>query len=387
MNDDSSPQLIRAQWVRLIGLRVLHGAAIALCTFGSSVGITVSVSAQEHDLESAWARFDDATEELRERILDEVGRRVQESNDAALVALRDLVDRARKETRVVLTDLPEYYLPAEFAPDPRAGANERKLLLPDDPLAVERRNRFRPGDNSPPLPIEVWYDHASGRVVRSRKPLDTHDRLWSLLAGYPPDSDLFLAWVEKKLDQRREMRPLARHFSHLYADLDGRVYPDVTLYDALASREPMDMPDVDVIAFARKILDDNSYVSPIPGNSRRTKLYAEISDHFLEYFRYRTLLEALSLLWLDPDAELRPEHENLRTNVLVVLVGHDQDLDDLAKILKKCKNREDFLDEALRCTKAPGTFPAMDALKQQRLRSLWVVHQITVKVLQEFGML
>ena len=57
------------------------------------------------------------------------------------------------------------------------------------------------------------------------------------------------------LDKRRSHAKVAAWAAHLYADLDARVYDNITIYEAWYAGKIMDIPDVDAVPFAIKIID------------------------------------------------------------------------------------------------------------------------------------
>ena len=81
-----------------------------------------------------------------------------------------------------------------------------------------------------------------------------------------------------RLDTDGDQRRLAGFFEQLYADRDGHVFAGISLYEAWYSGRTVEVPDVDAIAFAQRVLRTQSFVSPIPDGRRRDRLYRQIRE-------------------------------------------------------------------------------------------------------------
>ena len=127
----------------------------------------------------------------------------------------------------------------------------------------------------------------------------------------PAGSDAATAAILQHLDSDGTERDVAAWFGHLYADRNGRVFADVTLYEAWYSNKTVEVPDIDAIAFARKILRTRSFVSPIPAGSRRDRLYRQISRAFAEHRQYRTLREAAAASFVAAEPPLESTYRSL----------------------------------------------------------------------------
>lgn len=161
------------------------------------------------------------------------------------------------------------------------------------------------------LAAGVVYEWATAAVVQARTS-PTDDQVFdNLVAGYVPGSDEAIAQVLAAIDNEPGQRRLATWFGHLYADRDGRVFADVTLYEAWCGGRTIEMPDTDAIAFARQVLETRSFTAPLPTNRRRERLYEKIRDAFAAHREYRSLRGALAATFVTATPALGPEYEAL----------------------------------------------------------------------------
>jgi hypothetical protein len=341
--------------------------------------------------ESAGAleRFRAAAEDTRWAVVHDITRRVEASGEPGLRELLRLRDHALAELPFAPYRPPRFHDPAEFAAEESAkGRVHREFLDPDSEEARRQRDQYRPGDNIPPLYFEVRYEFGPHSAVELPVSLEPERILLNYLSGEIPRADVLLAWLEWKFDHDRRYSEVAEHFAHAYCDLAGRCNEDVTLYDAIASEEHMDMPDVDVIAFARRIEDDDSYRSPIPAGSRRERLYQRVEDAFLPYFRYRSFVEEAAYLYLNPEAWLRPEHEGLRQNVLFLVAHLEGDVDRLRAEFADAGDRAGFMDRSLELVKENSRSwrQKIERLTRERTETRWAVAAEAYAVLEEYGL-
>ena len=143
---------------------------------------------------------------------------------------------------------------------------------------------------------KTWgYDWGRSKIVRYRKEtwVDAFENLWN---GWPPDVDLAIAAVCARLDAEAgsEVRRLGHWFEHAYCDREGRIYPDITLYEAWASGRQVEVPDVDSVAFAHLVLGDRSVRTPVVG-ATRTRVYEAIRAGASAWRRHKTTVLAASL--------------------------------------------------------------------------------------------
>lgn len=335
-------------------------------------------------LDAAFQAFQEAPKETQKAVIAEIIERVEASDDASLKQLLELRDQAREELKVVPRPSPKYYDPEVWAP----GLYRRRFADPEDSGTSMVTGMYRPWESKPPFMARIEYDFGDDVGLDSGVDPSLQDALWDLLYGYPPGADVLVAYLAMKWDFDEGMDPYARHFSHLYCDLSGNAYREVTLYDALASGESMDMPDVDVIPYARLILKDKSFKSPIPPNARRERLYEKIKNGFLEFFRHRTWIEAAANLYVNPEAEIRPEHEPLRKRLLYAFALDGGDLDKIRSRFVKAKERRDFIRQV------DGLAINDRREDEKRLEFVtrinnarWAIARICYAVLREYGLL
>jgi len=336
-------------------------------------------------LEGAWSSFCNALPDVQVEIVGEIAARIEGSGDATLKPLLALRDRAVRELKTQPAKPREFYDPATYAP---RGSARRATIDPTSEDAAEKRGLFKPWDNELPFGARITWSFARDVALDWGVPVDPVRQLENFLNGYPPRADAMIAWLLQRFDFDDRTNALADHFDHVYCDLFGKAYPDVTLYDAWSSGNGMDMPDVDVIAFARRVKKDDSWVSPIPPDARRAKLYDQISDSFLVWFRYRVWIEAAASLYVRPEAPLRESHEGLRARLEALFALAEDDVDRIAKKLADAKTRDEFVasidaqlaaDEALRAK--------AERWRKRRQAQQWVVARCAYAVLREHGML
>ncbi len=335
-------------------------------------------------VDSALEAFAGAPDELQQSIIQEIERKIQESESPELKRLVDLGKEADRKLKRVDAPEPHFYDPAVYA----RGLVTRSWAGEDDEQHRFFQTVFQPLKNEPPFFLQVQYDFADDVGWHRATAPSARDRLWNYLNGYMPGADLLVAYASKQLDFEKRFDVAADHFAHAYCDLEGVAYSRVTLYDALASGEGIDMPDVDVIAYARRILRDRSYVSPIPASARRQKLYDEVKKGFLEYYQHRTWVEEASVLYLNPWAELRSEHEPIRERLLYAIALDEGDLSQLRKRFQKAGSRDRFIKQIDKAyLEDDGYQLRISELRQDRSRALWAVAIAAQEVLRVHGFL
>ncbi len=305
--------------------------------------------------------------------------------------LRQLRDHARKTLTVELRPgPPPWFDPVEYAGAEAArGRVVRKPVDPAGEDAAAQRGRFRPWENDPPFAIRVEWDFASDRAVKnSDAPLDSFGQLFNALNGYDQDADVLVAWLLSRFDFEKKLDAKASYFAHSYCDLGGRIYPEISLYDAWSSGTGMDMPDVDTIAWARLLMKDKSYVAPLPADARRQKLYDSLSAGFLEYFRYRIWIEGAAQIFINPDAPLREAHEPMRRRLLHLFTVCKGEVESIAKRLKELGTRDRFI-EAMDAEIAadPRADSAIARFVEKRVQERWTVARACYSVLRAHGLL
>jgi hypothetical protein len=223
--------------------------------------------------------------------------------------------------------------------------------------------------------------------VVSERPLTAEDRLYNVLYGYPPDVDRVVAWFEAKLDFDDHLDVFAEHFAHSYADLEGNCLESVSLYDAFASGEGIDMPDADVVPFARRVLGMANLRSVPPGADGAV-IYARVHDTFLEYYRYRTFVEYLANLFFNPEAPLSYEHETLRERILYSFHLDEQDPVKILRRWVRLGSRGAFVAEIDRLTEDDPSWRWYGRDVAARINATrWAIVGEACVVLQEHGLL
>ncbi|MEZ5962618.1 MAG: hypothetical protein R3F56_02115 [Planctomycetota bacterium] len=238
----------------------------------------------------------------------------------------------------------------------------------------------------PDLARQFDYDWVGGRVVR-RPALTWRERFANLLHGYPPDADAAFARVVAALDHDPGHRILADYFGHLYADRQGRVFAGITLYQAWYAGTTLEMPDVDCIAFAVRVLGDTSFESPIPADGRRQRLYTSIEARALAHRKYRTMLEAAAAAFVRAEPVLDGTYGRLAPRFHYLFRVCDDDLDAVRAELVRVGSRDALVahvdDEvtknsramALRDTRAAELTRMADTVRTVTLDALHVEGQ------------
>lgn len=357
-------------------------AAVAVVWIGASGG---AAGQQTDPVTAAFERFRAAEPAVKRALLDDLRASVLASDDAGVRAWLALREEALAE-RTCAPEPPRFFDPARFAPIWR-----RAFVPEDDPLAERVREEMRPWDNEPRCMLVTHrYDYGRDCIVRTGGAPDPDAELYDYLLGYPPDAALLVAFLESRLDFREDLDELARFFAHAYCDRAGNCFRGVTLYDAWAARSTLgiEAPDVDAIAFARLVLGDESYASPIPAGPARRRLYEAIHDRFLEYFRHRTWIEAAANLFLNPEAALRPEHEGLRERLFDAFAASGGDPERLARSFRQAGDRDRWIERIDRLRREhPERYRRGLAWRDEANRRRWWIAEAAYAQLREYGFL
>jgi hypothetical protein len=161
----------------------------------------------------------------------------------------------------------------------------------------------------------------------------------------PPAADQAVARALAVLDQDPRQHRLAAFFEHLYADRQGQVFAGVTLFDAWRAGTVVEMPDTDAIAFARQILGSRAFVSPIPADRRRERLYEQVREAFSEHREYRTLRLALAATYVAAHPTLDATYQDLVPRCHWLWQESGEDPRRLAERLAATKDRTTLLRE------------------------------------------
>jgi hypothetical protein len=335
---------------------------------------------------TAYEQFGKSPGEKRAAIVAEIARRIEECQDAGVRHLLALRDRAVRELKIVNRQAPAYYDPALYAPQAR-----RHFAEATDAIVAETAGRFDRVGSVPMYNGRISYDFGLNVGVDSGKDPSSDDVLWNYLYGYPPGADVLVAWLELKLDHDDTVDLLAEHFSHCYCDLEGTCFANLSLYDAFAAaavaEQNIDMPDPDVIAFARLVLKDDSFVSPIPPDSRQRELFGHETDYFLRYFRHRTFVEYCANLLVNPEIPISYAHEQLRERILYCFHLDGRDLTKIRNRLIRYGDRGNFVNSIDKLTlEDPYWRARAQEVAAAENETRWVIARLAYDVLRAEGL-
>jgi hypothetical protein len=289
-------------------------------------------------VESLWKRYQLLDQDHRQAVLRAMERRLlREDGDI----LQRIQGKQRGRTAYPQRPQPAWYEPAEYAPvaAPRhivaSGTDQHRAAL----------RRVKAFLFLPDLHATVVYDWGLGKAVRIADSLSDDDRFENLIHGYVPGSDEAAAQVLEALDTDPQQRKLANFFAHLYADRSGNVFADTPMFDVWYSGATVEMPDTDVIAFARHVLGSNSLVAPIPDDAQRAKVYQAMRDAFAAHRDYRTLRLAAAGAFVQAEPRIDLTYEPLVRRFHWLWPQLDYQPKQLAERLAKQKDRTAFLTE------------------------------------------
>lgn len=350
--------------------------------------ITLGLFLQDGDAADPLTRaidlFRSADPQVQASLLDDIRHRLEESDDPGIQHLVGLAARARKELKVNPWAGRSYFDPETYAP-----MWHREFVAANSDEAGYQYEMMRPWENEPGCySVRIRYDYGTDSAwdlgIEPGHEAALTDYLW----GFPSDPDLILAWLEMSFDFDRKQNKIATYFNHAYCDRNGACFPNITLYDAWASQSGIEMPDVDVIAYANDILRDRTYVSPIPANNRRQKLYDNMRTGFSEYFRHRSWVEAAANIYLNPEAVIRPDHEGIRERLYIVFARMDDDVKRIRGQFIKTGTRDRFIATSDRMTE--DNQKMIDSgyeWREMRNQTRWLVAETAYAVLREYGYL
>lgn len=152
---------------------------------------------------------------------------------------------------------------------------------------------------------EYRYEFATGQVVamgasRSERILQ---RMANMLRGLPPDVDLARAQLLKRLDRAGVIRAESKFFAHLYSDRDGNAYEGITLFDVWANEVPLEVPDVDALAYAW-LVHGNEDLRPPLNQADHQRWYPRMADSLKLTRDFSWSLEALAKVWFEGEPVL-----------------------------------------------------------------------------------
>ena len=347
--------------MRLLAHRANHGASALLASLAMAASCAVATAQDTPTAAQLRKRFDALTAAQQDATLADAQRRVAAIQDSALAraeafgasgdALPPLQQRVHHDEKV-------------FAPV----AKTRVRIPSTDPRAEKVRAEFPHVRLLRDLEPFAVYDWLHGEAVQRQDPLSVRDRFGNLACGYPPSADGAVARLLAILDRDGDQRDVASFCEHLYADRDGRVFEPVTLYEAWYSGRVVEVPDVDAIAFARTILQTDSFVSPIPEGRRRDRLYDQIRAAMKKHREYRTLCEAAAAAFVAAEPQLDPTYHPLvdRMHLLWAECGHDPV--EFGKRLTESDRSELIAQLDERATKTPEGYATLRESKDEKRR-------------------
>jgi hypothetical protein len=338
-------------------LRTLPLAALAALTASRAAGQEL-VPATPPTAAALIARLQRLDGDRASAVVRAMERHLQRLDDALLVGVLDL---ERDLSRYPQQPPRTWFAPSEYAPV----AAPRRLLGKGTAAHTRATAGMRPLAFLPDLATAVVYDWQLGKAVRYGADLRDADRFANYVRGYAPGADHAVARLLERFDGDPEQRALAGYFEHLYADRDGGVYAGVTLFEAWHAGALVEMPDVDVIAFARRVLGDGSFTAPLPANRRREQLYERIHAAFAAHREYRSLRLAAAAAFVAADPGLDEAYAPLVRRCHWLWVQTAGDPEAFAARLAAAADRAAFLreiDAAIRSS------PEVVEQRQQALR-------------------
>ncbi len=328
--------------------------------------------------------FSASEPDLQTMVLRDIENELARSSDAGVRDMVARTERARRELKLQKWTGVEMFDKDVYAPV----AAERQLVPADADDAQSAYELMRPWENQPSL--HGWryrYDYASNKAWEWDSDPGPEARLNDYLTGYTTNADVLLAWLESRFDFDKSFDKLADYFNHAYCDRYVSAFPNVTLYDSWASQNGMEMPDTEVIAFAVRVAGDKSFRSPIPNNSKRAQLYDRIRKEFLGYYRHRTWVEAAAGVYLNPECEIRSDHEPLRLRLITSFAMFDSDVEKVRTQFIKAGSRDAYVEVMDGLMEDPKVAAAANAWREARNESRWVVARVAYKVLRRYRLL
>lgn len=324
------------------------------------------------------ARFQALATIQKVGVLRRIAKRVEASPDPLLRQILAL--------RPATAELP----PLEAAPvhDPeewaKGAAPGRSRMAADSPRHQQVRAAFPALPFLDDLQTAIVYDWRHARVARREQGLSYDSRFANALGGWPPDADLIVAHLLAEFDADDRQHKLAEYFEHAWADLEARVYLDVTLFEAWCSGSQVDVPDVDAIPFATKILSDRTFVSPIPAGARRTRLYEQIRTAAAEHRRYRSVVICAAVAALRAEPILDKSYADLVPRFHLAWVEAGGNLETMTRLVADAaRDRDAFIAKT---DAAVIREPAVLERRERRKRDLLAIqHLVTDIATQELG--
>jgi len=261
----------------------------------------------------------------------------------------------------------------------------RRPLAANSSDAIAVRNLLLSAPGTRRLDSGWMVDYAQRTLVRLPHQDDPWRQFENALLGMSPDWDLAEALVELALDDGALQKEFTA-FAHAYTDRWGGVYPGVTLYDAYASLQTIEMPDVDTLGILHDLVGEwDLYTSPVPAHQHE-ELYAKTGAIFKRLLRHRGLRTNLARAYLCGTAELRDSYGNNLDHFHALWESVTSDPATLAKQLPDEAGWRDYLQGWLdRCAAEPELLMKGTLRHAQLAREELLVRATILRLLGEYG--
>ncbi|MEQ1633257.1 MAG: hypothetical protein ABL997_12845 [Planctomycetota bacterium] len=293
--------------------------------------------------------FRSLSPEQQQAVLADVDKRLAALGDPAVSRLEAAAQPANGASALRARTFHDQKI---YAPE----AATRILIGAGDPRHARVRSDFAPVRILRDLRARVVYDWLAGEPALAPVPPDLEERFANLCAGYPPVADAAIASVLVQLDRDFDQRVMAEWCEQLYADRDGRVFEGISLYTAWYSGRVVEVPDVDAIAFAQRIVQTDSFQSPIPEGRRRDRLYGQIRAAIKKHREYRTLCETAAAAFVTVSPELEETYQPLVDRMHLLWGECGQDVARFAEKLTASDRSELLAELDARVTKSPEAY-------------------------------
>lgn len=261
----------------------------------------------------------------------------------------------------------------------------RRPLAAGSSDAVAVRNLLLSAPGTRRLDSGWMVDYAQRTLVRLPHQDDPRRMFENALLGMSPDWDLAEALVELALDDGSLQKEFTA-FAHAYTDRWGGVYPGVTLYDAYASLQTIEMPDVDTLGVLHDLVGEwDLYQAPVAAHQHE-ELYAKTGAIFKRLIRHRGLRTNLARTYLCGTAELRDGYGNNLDNFHALWESVSSDPATLAAQLPDDAGWRDYLQAWVdRCAAEPELLMKGTLRHAQLAREELAVRATILRLLGEYG--
>jgi hypothetical protein len=261
----------------------------------------------------------------------------------------------------------------------------RRPLAAEAPDAIAVRNQLLSAPGVRRLDSGWMVDYAARGLVRLPHAAEPVRVFENALLGMAPDWDRAEAMVELALDGGA-LQTEFTVFAHAYTDRWGGVYPGVTLYDACASLQTIEMPDVDTLGIVHDLFGDwTTYTSPVPAEQHE-ELYGRTSAVSNRLIRYRGLRTNLARTYLCGTTELRDGYAHNLDNFHALWESVSSTPAALAAQLPDDAGWRDYLQAwADRCVTEPELLLKGTQRHAQLEREQLAVRATMLRLLGEYG--